>query len=164
MLSNPMETALNHQINAELESSYIYLAMAAYAEANNYPGAAAWLQAQAKEELAHAMKFYGFVHDRGGRVTLQAIAQPATEYGSPVQLFETVLGHERKVTALVHSLYELALAEKDYASIPLLQWFIAEQVEEEKTAEDVLRLLKTAGDSAHTLLFIDRELGKRQAE
>lgn len=164
MLSNAMETALNNQINAEMESSYIYLAMAAYAEASNYPGAAAWLRAQAGEELAHAMKFFGFVQDRGGRVTLQAIPQPAAEYGSPVQLFETVLEHEQKVTALVHSLYELALTEKDYASIPLLQWFISEQVEEEKTADDVLRLLKAAGESTHTLLFVDRELGKRQAE
>jgi len=161
MLNQTLEAALNQQINAEFESAYIYLAMAAYAEAQNYPGAAHWLKAQAQEEMTHAMKFYGFVHDRGGRVTLQAVAQPAAEFGTLADLFTTVLAHEQKITSLIHNLYELAQAEKDYASLPLLQWFITEQVEEEKSAEDVLRTVKTAADSAHTLLFVDRELGKR---
>jgi len=162
MLSKPMETALNHQINVEMESSYIYLAMAAYAQAQNHPGAARWLHAQSREELAHAMKFYGYIHDRGGRVTLQVIPQPPVEFGTLVDLFDAVLEHEQTITGRVHSLYELALAEKDYASLPLLQWFLSEQVEEEKSAEDVLRMVRVAGLSGQALLFVDAELGKRQ--
>ncbi|HYF91839.1 MAG TPA: ferritin [Symbiobacteriaceae bacterium] len=162
MLSTAMEAALNHQINVEMESSYIYLAMAAYAEAQDHPGAAGWLRAQSREELAHAMKFYEYIHARGGRVLLQAIPQPPAEFGTLVDLFDAVLEHEQTITGRVHRLYELALAEKDYASFPLLQWFLAEQVEEEKAAEDVLRMVRAAGLSGQALLFVDAELGKRQ--
>jgi ferritin len=158
-----MEAALNAQINAEMQSSYIYLAMAACAEAGNHPGTAAWLKAQAQEEWAHAMKFYAHVNDRGGRVVLQTITQPQIEWPSLTAVFENVLQHEQKVTGMIHALYELAMAEKDYAAIPMLQWFITEQVEEEKTAGEVLQMLTVAGGSAHTLLFVDRELGKRGA-
>lgn len=162
MLSKAMVAALNNQIHVELESSYIYLAMAAFAEATNYPGVARWLRAQAQEEMAHALKFYDYVHDRGGRVLLQAIPQPPADFGSLVGLFDAVLEHEQTITGRIHRLYELAMAEKDYGSIPLLQWFLTEQVEEEKTAENVLRMLRLAGDNPHTQLFIDRELGQRQ--
>lgn len=162
MLSTAMAAALNHQINVEMESSYIYLAMAAHAEAQSYPGAARWLRAQSREELAHAMKFYDHIHDRGGRVTLKSIPQPPIDFGTLVDLFDSVLEHEQTITGRIHSLYDLALAEKDYASVPLLQWFLAEQVEEEKAAENVLRMVKAAGLSGQALLFVDSELGKRQ--
>lgn len=164
MLNKNMEAALNNQLNAELQASYLYLAMAAYAEASNYPGSATWLKLQAQEELEHAMKFYAHITDCGGRVTLKAVAEPQAEWSSLAAVFENVLKHEQKVTGMIHSLYELAMSEKDYASLPLLQWFITEQVEEEKSAEEVLHMVQVAGASAHTLLFVDRQLGKRQAE
>lgn len=164
MLNQAMEAALNEQIKEELASAYTYLGMAAFCEAQNYPGMAHWLELQAKEELAHAMKIYRFVNDRGGRVALKAVPEPAAEYGSMVKVFETVLAHEQKITASIHQLYALATEQKDYASIPLLQWFITEQVEEEKSAADVLNLVKVADGSAQALMIVDRDLAKRQGE
>jgi len=162
VLNKTLEAALNTQIREEMFSSYLYLSMSAYCESNNYPGVAHWLKLQAQEELAHAMKFYGFIIDRGGKVALEAIPQPEAEFGALPELFEKVLAHEEKITGLIHNLYTLATEAKDYASIPLLQWFVSEQVEEEKNATEVLNLMKVAAGSPHTLLFADRELGKRQ--
>lgn len=161
MLPKAMETGLNDQVRHELESAYVYLSMAAYCEARNEAGFAHWLRVQAKEELEHAMRFYDFIHARGGRVTLQAIAQPPSEFGSLVELFEQVLAHEVKVTALIHDLYTLAGTEKDYASIPFLQEFIVEQVEEEKNAADTLALVKKASESQAALMHLDRTLAQR---
>lgn len=163
MLNQEMETALNEQIKEELSSAYTYLGMAAYCEASNYPGMAHWLEVQAKEELEHAMKIYRFVNDRGGKVALKALPQPSVQYDSLVPLFEKVLAHEQKITAMIHNLYGMAMEQKDYGSIPLLQWFIDEQVEEEKSASDVLNLVKMAGDGPQALMLLDRELAKRQS-
>jgi len=157
-----LEAALNAQIKLELSSAYTYLGMAAYCEAANFPGMAHWLELQAKEELEHAMKIYGHVNDRGGKVALQAIPEPATEYAAPLAVFEAVLAHEQKITASIHKLYALAVEEKDYASIPMLQWFIDEQVEEEKSADEVLQKIRMAGESKSALLFIDSQLGNRE--
>lgn len=161
-MNRAMEAALNEQIKNELSSAYTYLGMAAYCESANYPGMAHWLEVQAKEELEHAMKFYGHVNDRGGRVALRAIPEPTCDYASPLAVFEAVLAHEQKVTAQIHKLYALAVEEKDYASLPLLQWFIEEQVEEEKSADEVVQKLRMAGDSKSALLFIDSQLGARE--
>lgn len=161
MLNKTMEAALNEQIKEELSAAYTYLGMAAHVESINYPGMAHWLQLQAKEELEHAMKLYSFVNERGGNVALKAIPQPEVETGSIVAVFEQVLAHEQKVTSLIHKLYALAEEQKDYASIPLLQWFITEQVEEEASAEQVLHMVKTAGDSPQALMFVDHQLGQR---
>ncbi len=161
MLSKVMEDALNAHVKHETESAYTYLAMAAYCEAQDYPGFAHWLKMQAKEELAHAMRFYEFINDRGGRVVLQAIEQPPSEFGSLTELFEKVLEHEVKISTLIHELYELAQKEKDYASLPFLQEFIVEQIEEEKSAADVLALVKRAEKETAAVLQLDKQLGER---
>lgn len=161
MLNQAMEAGLNEQITHEFASAYAYLAMAAHCEQLNFAGIAHWLQNQAQEELAHAMRFYTFVHDRGGKVLLQAVPQPQTEYASVVDVFEHVLQHEQRITTHIHNLYALAQQEKDYASIPFLQSFIVEQTEEEKTASEVLARVRMAGGEARALLVIDHQMAQR---
>ena len=160
-MNKKIETAFNKQINAELYSSYLYLAMSAYCESINLSGFAHWMRSQSQEELEHAMKFYGFVHDRGGRVVFQALAQPPADFGGPTSLFEQTLEHEQFITSKIHDLYSLATAEKDYASLGLLQWFVDEQVEEEKNAGDILAMLKMIGDKGQGLIMLDRQLAQR---
>ena len=161
MLTERMENALNAQINAEMYSSYMYLAMAAYFEDKSLPGCAAWMKAQAQEELFHAMKFFDYVHERGGRVALQAIETPPKEWASVVAVFEDTLAHEQKVTALINDLVDLALELKDHATNNFLQWFVAEQVEEEDSVKAVVDKLKLMGEAAGGMFMIDRELGQR---
>lgn len=161
MLSQAMQDAINEQIKNELYSAYLYLAMSAYCAANSLPGFAHWLRVQSDEEVAHAMKFFDFVNERGGRVVLHAIDQPPVEFESPREIFEETLAHERKVTAMIHSLYELALEEKDYPAQIMLHWFIDEQVEEESSAAQILDTLSMIGDKGQALVMLDKELGKR---
>ena len=161
MLSKTMQDAINEQIQKEYHSSYLYLAMSAYCEASNLPGSAKWMRVQSQEELSHAMKLFDHVVDRGGRVTLQAIQQPAAEYKSALDVFEKVLAHEQLVTASIHKLYALSLKENDYAAHIMLQWFVAEQVEEEKNAGEAVEQLKAVGESKNGLFMVDRGLGKR---
>lgn len=161
MLSEAMQTALNDQIQKEFHSAYIYLGMAAYFEAENLPGAASWMRHQAEEEQEHAMKIFGFLNDRSGRVVLGAIAQPPVDYASPLAVFEAAYAHEQKVTKSIHDLYALALKENDYPSQVMLQWFIDEQVEEEKNASSIVAQLKMVGDSPAAMFMIDRQLGSR---
>lgn len=161
MLSKKMEKALNEQINAEFFSSYLYLSMSTYFESIGLPGAAQWMQAQAQEEWFHGMKFYGFVSERGGRVTLKAIAQPPTTWKSTLDVFENVLKHEQKVTGLINKLADMALDERDHATGIFLQWFISEQVEEEASAGAVIDKLKLIGDNTTGLFTLDAELGQR---
>jgi len=164
MLSDKVQAALNEQIKHELESAYVYLSMAAYFEAENHPGFAHWMKRQREEELAHAMRLFDHVHERGGRVRLQALAAPPADYASPLDAFEKALAHERKITGLIHALYELALAEKDYPAQVMLQWFIEEQVEEEDSAGRIVEALKKIGDDPAALFALDRELGRRGLE
>ena len=156
-----MQAALNSQIKAELDSAYLYLSMAAHFEAVNLGGFAKWMRLQAKEEQGHAMRIFDFVVERGGRVVLEAVDKPQTDFGRPVEVFQQVLEHERKVTGLIHDLYAMAQSEKDYASQVMLHWFIEEQVEEESTAEGIVERLRLAGDAGAALLLLDRELGAR---
>lgn len=162
-LSKKMQDALNNQIKEEMASTYIYLSMAAYCESINLGGFAHWMEAQAREEWSHAMKFYNYIHERGGRVTLQAIGQPPVEFGGPIDVFEKTLAHEQFITGCIHDLYALAVEDKDYASLGLLQWFINEQVEEEKSAGDILNMLKMVGDKGQGLIMLDRQLAQRGA-
>ncbi|GAG57503.1 unnamed protein product [marine sediment metagenome] len=162
MFSRKVQDAMNDQIQRELESAYIYLAMAAYFDSVNLPGFAHWMKVQFQEEQAHAFKFYDFVNDRGGQVLLQAIGQPPVKFQSPLAAFEKALAHEEKITGHINDLYALATEEKDIASQGLLQWFVEEQVEEEKNAGDIVDMLKKIGDSYHALIMLDRELGQRQ--
>ncbi len=163
-MTTAMLNALNEQINQELFSAYLYLSMAAHFEATNLPGMAQWMKVQAHEETIHAMKFYNFIFDRGGKVTLKAIAQPQTELKSPMDIFKQALEHEKKVTSLINKLYEQAQADKDYPAQVMLQWFINEQVEEEKNASDIVARLELIGESKGQLVYLDHELGKRKAE
>jgi ferritin len=162
MLSNAVEKAINDQIKNELYSAYLYLSMSAYLESANLPGMARWMRLQSDEEMAHAMKFFDYVYDRGGRVVLQAIDQPPAEFGSPLDVFEKALAHEQKVTGLINQIYDLAVKENDYPSQIELQWFITEQVEEEKSAGDIVELLKVIGDHGPSVIMVDNQLGARQ--
>ena len=161
MLGKKLEAAFNDQIKHELYSAYLYLSMAAQFEAENLPGFANWMKKQAAEEQEHAMKFFDFINERGGRVTLQAIDQPAAEFGAPVEVFTAVLEHEQLVTSLIHGLYKLAIEEQDYASQSFLKWFIDEQVEEEANASLILETLKKIGDKGHAIFMLDHKLGER---
>lgn len=163
MRSSDLQDAFNEHLNKELYSGYIYLAMAAYFESINLPGFAAWMRTQAKEEYQHAMKFWEYLYDRGGKVTLLAIDQPQSTYKSPLHAFEQALAHEKDVSEAINKLYTRAIDEKDYASEVFLQWFINEQVEEEKNAGQVVDTLRMLGDSSAALLMLDRELGARGA-
>ena len=160
MLSQKLQAALNDQINAELGSAYLYLAMSAHFEAANLRGSAAWMRKQAREETGHAMKIFDFVHDRDGRVTLQAVAQPQIKFASTLEVWETALKQEQGVSARIYALYALAQEEKDYPTQTMLQWFITEQVEEEKTAKSILDQVKMIGSTSSAIYFIDRHLGK----
>ena len=164
MLNKKVQDAINTQIKNELYSSYLYLSMAAHYEAANLPGFASWMRVQSQEEVTHAMKFYDYVNDRGGRVTLYAIDQPPSEWKSSLELFQQVLEHEQKVTGMINQLYELALAEKDFPTQVMLQWFITEQAEEEKNASFVVAELKMIEERGTSILFLDKQLGKRGGE
>jgi ferritin len=164
MISKKLQDAINDQIKNEFYSAYLYLAMAAHCEASNLPGFAQWLKVQSHEEWTHGMKFFEFLNDRGGRVTLHAISQPPATYKTVLGIFEHVLEHEQKVTACINKLYELALQERDYPTQAMLQWFITEQVEEEKNATQIVEQLKMIPEKGGALLFIDRHIGKRGKE
>ena len=163
MISKTLQDAINEQINFELFSAYLYLSMSAHFETQNLTGFANWTRVQYQEETGHAMKLYKYVFDRSGAVTLKAIAQPATKFKTPVDIFKEILKHEQKVTSLINKLYELAVKEKDYAAQIFLQWFINEQVEEEKNATDIINMLEMIGDSPVSLIMADRQLGARKA-
>jgi ferritin len=160
MLSEKMEKALNGQVNAEIYSSYLYLSMASYLGALNLEGFVNWMKVQALEELYHAMKIYDFVEERGGRPVMEAIEKPDTDWDSPVKAFEAVLAHEQKVTGLINDLVNLAIEDKDHATNNFLQWFVAEQVEEENSASSVLQKLKLV-DEKGGLFMLDREMAAR---
>ena len=162
MISKTLQDALNQQINFELFSAYLYLSMSAHFEAQNLSGFAHWMHVQYQEETGHAMKFYKYVFDRSGVVTLKAIAQPATKFKTPADVFKQVLEHEQKVTSLINKLFEAAVKEKEYAAQSFLQWFINEQVEEEKNATDINNMLEMIGDSPVSLIMADRQLGARK--
>ena len=163
MLIPALEKALNAQLNAEYYSSYLYLAKGAYFESVDLPGMANWMRLQAAEEHTHAMRFYQYIIDRDGDVELEQIAKPQKKWKSPREVFENVLGHEREVTQLISDLVGLALENGDHATHNFLQWFVAEQVEEEATAKDVLSRVKLVGDNGQGLFLIDRELAERKA-
>ena len=164
MIGKPMQDALNEQINKELFSSYLYLSMAAYFEEKNLSGFGNWMRVQADEEREHAMKFYDFILETGGKVMLKAIEAPKTEWNSNLEVAEEVAAHEAKVTASIYALYELALKEKDYPAQVMLQWFISEQVEEEKNAAEIVADLKLIEDRGTAVLMLDKQLGKRKGE
>jgi ferritin len=164
MIGKAMQDAMNEQINKELFSSYLYLSMAAYFENKNLVGFAHWMRIQEAEEREHAMKFYDFVLERGGQVILKSIDAPGTTWNSNLELFKEVAQHEANVTASINALYELALAEKDYPAQVMLQWFINEQVEEEKNAAEIVANLELIEERGTAVLMLDHNLAKRSGE
>jgi ferritin len=163
MLSQNIQDALNDQIQAELSSSYIYLAMAADFEDKNWPGFAAWMRVQSQEETGHAMRLFEYLIKRDGRVRLKAVEAPPAEYESPLAAFQKAYEHEQYITGRINSLFALARESKDPATEALMQWFVNEQVEEEATALQVVEMLKRIGASGSGLVMLDRQLGKRGA-
>ncbi len=161
MIPQKMETAFNSQINAEMYSAYLYLSMAMYFESIQFKGFAQWMKVQYQEEMMHATKMGDFLLDRGGRVLLQAIEAPPTEWASPAAVFENTLKHEKKVTGLIHDLLNKAVELKDPASQIFLQWYVTEQVEEEKSAEEILHTLKQIKDAPGAMFMLDHQLGSR---
>ena len=161
MISKAMQDAINDQINKELYSSYLYLSMAAYFENKNLPGFAHWMHIQEGEEREHAMKLYEFMIDRGAQVLLAPIAAPESDWKSSLDLFKQVAQHEAAVTASINALYELALKEKDYPAQVMLQWFITEQVEEEKNAGEIVQQLELIEARGTAVLMLDHRLAKR---
>ena len=164
MLSKKVQTALNDQIHAELASAYLYLSMATWFEAKNFAGQAQWMRKQAHEETEHAMRLYAYVNDCDGRVILQAVAKPQSEFKSVLDVWEHTLAHEQKVTVSIHALARLAAAEGDLPTQAMLQWFISEQVEEEKTARQYLEQARLLRGSDPATFFFDRHVGKGAAK
>jgi ferritin len=164
MINESMQKAINEQINKEFFSAYLYLSMAAYFEAQNLPGFAKWMRIQADEEQEHGMKFFEQLLERGGLVKLAAIEAPQTSWKSNLEVFKQVQEHEALVTASINALYELALKEKDYPAQVMLQWFITEQVEEEKNAADIVQQLGMIDAHGTAVLMLDHTLGKRGKE
>lgn len=161
MFSATMQEAINGQINRELYSSYLYMAMSMYFQDEDLSGAASWMRVQALEELTHAEKFMNYVNERGGRVELQAIDKPQKMWETPVDAFKAALEHERFISSSINDLVTLARSENDYMSDNFLQWYVAEQVEEEASVNEVIRMFTLAGNAGGGLLMIDRELGSR---
>ncbi len=162
MINPKIEEALNIQINKELFSAYLYQAMSADFSAKNFDGAAAWLGKQSAEEVGHAMKIYGYVLERGGKVILKSIDAPKAEWKSHIDAFEEAYGHEQMVTSSINKILELAQAEKDHATVSFLQWFVDEQVEEEDQANAIVEKLKMIKDAPGALFMFDAQLGRRE--
>lgn len=161
MISKKTQTELNKQINAEMYSAYLYLSMSAYFETLNLSGFANWTYIQYQEEMTHAMKMYHFVIERGGRVELDAIEAPKKEWKGSLDVMKEVYAHEQKVTGMINDLVDLAIQEKDHATNNFLQWFVAEQVEEEANADEIVSELEFIGENKQALLMLDRELRGR---
>jgi ferritin len=153
--------AINHQINSELSASYSYLAMSAWCERQKFTGAARWLRLQSQEEYMHAMKLFDFILARDAEVTLQPLDEPRQSFKSLADIFERALEQEQAVSGQIDALYETAFKEKAFAAVAELQWFLTEQVEEEKTGREIVAKFKLIGNDPASLLDMDRELGSR---
>jgi len=163
MITKKIEKAINEQLNRELYSAYLYLAMSADATTKGYKGAGKWFRVQFQEEQGHALKFYDYLLSQGASVSLNEIKKPKGTWKSLLEMFEATLKHEQFITKSLNELMDLSVAGKDYATQSLLQWYITEQIEEEANDVDILSMLRMAGNSAGTQLMIDKQLGKRGA-
>lgn len=161
MLSQVVQDALNEQINNEFYSSYFYLAMSAYCDRQQFTGCARWLRMQSQEEHAHGMRLFDFLIARQGKVVLEAIVKPKADYKAVHEVFQEALAHERQVSDRIDALYELAFKERAFSALVEMQWFITEQVEEEKTAQEIVHKFNLVKDDPASLLDLDRDLGAR---
>ncbi len=161
MLSKKIEKALNEQINAEFYSAYLYLSMASFLNSQNLIGFSNWMRVQFEEEQFHAMKFFDYVLERGGEVKLKAIEKPPHKWKDIIDVFEYTKKHEQEVTKMINDLVDLAISEKDHATVNFLQWFVEEQVEEEATVDEILAQLKLVEGKGSGLFMLDREAAQR---
>jgi ferritin len=161
MISTKMADRINEQINREMFSAYLYMAMSARMTETGYHGVGKWLMVQYHEEMFHAMKFYGYLQDQGASVGLKAIAVPSFKETGIKELFQHVLEHEKSVTKSIHEIMAQAIEEKDYATQVLAQWYVNEQIEEEKNDTDILQAIDLVGNSTQGLYLLNIELGKR---
>lgn len=161
MLNEKVEEALNEQINREMYSSYLYLAMSAYSSSVGLPGFAHWFRVQVEEENIHAMKLFDYINNQDGRVRLKEIKEPPMEFGTPMKMFQQTLKHEQFITRSIHELVGLTLVEKDEKTASFLQWYVEEQGEEEENDKEIISKLKGFEENKNTLTEIDAELAKR---
>ena len=161
MIKEKMLNAINNQINAEQYSALLYLSMSAYFYDKGLPGFANWMYIQYQEELTHANKFFNYVNERSGKVTIKAIEQMPTDWDGIIEVFEATLEHEQKVTSLIDNLVEIAASEKDHATQSFLQWFVDEQVEEEANVQEILDTLKLINGQGNGIFMLDREMRQR---
>ncbi|MCX7705135.1 MAG: ferritin [bacterium] len=162
MMEKNLQKAMNEQIRNELYSAYLYLSMSVFFEEKNLPGMAKWMRIQAKEEVGHAMRFFDFMVDVGAKIELLEIDKPPADFTSATDIFEKTLEHEKKVTAMINKLVDLAQKANDNPAMVMLQWFVNEQVEEEKNATLILETLKMVKEQPSATVMLDRELGKRE--
>jgi ferritin len=161
MISKRLEKELNKQLNAELYSAYLYLSMSAFLASKNLSGFSHWMKLQFEEEQQHAMKFFQYIIDRGGRVELEKISAPKKEWKDVLDVFDNVVKHEAKVTEMINNLVNIALEEKDHATVAMLQWYVSEQVEEEATVGDIYDQLSLIDGKGAGLFMLDREAKQR---
>ena len=161
MLNKKIEKKINEQINEELFSAYLYLAMSAYCEDMNLPGFASWMNVQFEEEQFHAMKFINYINERGGRVELEALEKPQVKWEDMIDVFEATLKHERHITSKISEMMDLAIKERDHATVSFLNWYVDEQVEEEDAVEDILNKLKMINGKGNGMLMMDKEMAAR---
>ncbi|GAB4284916.1 MAG: ferritin [Candidatus Rifleibacteriota bacterium] len=163
MLNKKMSAAINEQINEEMYSFYLYLAMAEYAADKGLPGMQHWMRCQAMEELGHAVRFMNYMAEKGGKVELKALKAPPKTWKTVKQVFEEVLKHEEHITGCINNLVDLALSLKDHATSNMLNWFISEQVEEEASAKAVIDMINLTGSAPGGMFMVDKELAARPA-
>lgn len=163
-LKTSLEKALNQQVNQEMAAAYSYLSASAWFESENLSGFAHWMEIQRQEELEHARRLIDYLHDRGGKLELEAIAKPKADFETIMAVFQEALSSEENNTRSIHELYQLSVDENDYATQSFLKWFIDEQVEEESTMHEMIGLLEHAGDDRSALLVLNEHVGKRPVE
>jgi ferritin len=161
IIGKKMADALNEQIREELFSSYLYFAMAADFESKDWPGVASWMKVQAQEEMAHSLKFYNWINERGGKAVFKAIDKPQETWESSLNLFEAALAHEQHITSCIYDLVKVAREEGDIATEIFLQWFVTEQVEEEANASEIVEKIKKVQNSQNGMYMLDKELSAR---
>jgi ferritin len=161
MLSENIDKALNEHMNLEAYSAYLYLSMAAHFDSRDLTGFAHWMKVQAREELAHVMKLYDFIHERNGTVSLSAIPAPPSAWKSVTDVMESTLKHEEEISQHINRLVDLVMGERDHATSAFLQWFVAEQVEEEASVKLVLQRVRMVEDAPGGLFILDQEMAKR---
>ncbi len=161
MIKSELNDLLNRQINAEFHAAYLYLAMATYFESLDLTGFANWMRVQFEEEQFHAMKFYNYLLERDGNITLEAIEKPESDFSSIVDVFEKSLAHEQKITGMINDIMAAAVAANDFATVNFLQWFVEEQVEEEAAVKTILAQLRMVDGKGHAILMFDREFAAR---